>query len=78
MATNLFNSLQKPNPMMQQFSTFQKNPFQFLIQRNIQIPQEYQQDPKEAVQYLLNSGKMSQNQFNQLNSIASQMGIKLT
>ena len=78
MATNLFNSLQKPNPMMQQFAEFQKNPFQFLVQKNVQIPQEYQQDPKGAVQYLLNNGKMSQNQFNQLNSIANQMGIKLT
>ena len=77
MANPLFNSMQQQNPLMQQFNAFQQNPMQFLIGRNIQIPQEYQQDPKGAVQYLLNNGRMTQDQFNRLNAMASQMGIKL-
>lgn len=77
MANPLFNSMQQQNPIMQQFNAFQQNPMQFLVGRNIQIPQEYQQDPKGAVQYLLNNGRMTQDQFNRLNAMASQMGIKL-
>lgn len=77
MANPLFNSMQQQNPIMQQFNAFQQNPMQFLVGRNIQIPQEYQQDPKGAVQYLLNNGRMTQEQFNRLNAMASQMGIKL-
>lgn len=80
MSNSLFNSLkpQQSNSIMEQFSTFQQNPIKFLLNRNIQIPQDLQQDPKGAVQYLLNSGNMTQAQFNKLNSMASQLGIKLT
>lgn len=80
MSNSLFNSLkpQQSNSIMEQFNTFQQNPIKFLLNRNIQIPQDLQQDPKGAVQYLLNSGNMTQAQFNKLNSMASQLGIKLT
>lgn len=80
MSNPLFNLLGKKqaNPFMQQFSAFQKNPLQFLLNKNINIPQDLQNDPKGAVQYLLNNGQMSQAQFNKLNDMASQMGIKLT
>lgn len=74
---NLFNKEQQ-NPFMQQFNIFQQNPMQFLLNKNINIPQNLQQDPKGAVQYLLNNGQMTQEQFNRLNSIASKMGVKLT
>lgn len=80
MSNSLFNSLkpQQSNSIMEQFNTFQQNPIKFLLNRNIQIPQDLQQDPKGAVQYLLNSGNMTQAQFNKLNSVTSQLGIKLT
>lgn len=76
MANQLFNQLQQ-NPMLQQFKTFQDNPLQFLLQHKVNIPQEYQNDPRAAVQYLLNNGQMSQAQFNRISQIAQQMGIKL-
>lgn len=77
MPSNVFQSLQKPNPMLQQFGQFQHNPLQFLMSRNIQIPQEFQNDPHGAVQYLLNSGRMTQDQFNRLSQMAQKMGIQL-
>lgn len=78
MANPLFNLFNKPNPFMQQFNAFQQNPMQFLLSKNVNIPQNLQQDPKAAVQYLLNNGQMTQEQFNRLNNMASSMGIKLT
>lgn len=65
MPNPLFNALGggMPNPMgqfgqmMQQFQQFKAN---------------FQGDPKAEVQKLLQSGKMSQNQLNQLQAMAQQ------
>lgn len=65
------------NNMMSMFNQFRQNPIQFLIQRHINIPQEYQNNPKEAVQYLMNNGQLSQDNFNKLSQMASNMGVKL-
>lgn len=62
--------------MMQQFQGFMQNPMQYLLQRKINIPQQYQNDPHAAVQYLLNSGSMSQETFNKIFNQAQQMGVK--
>lgn len=62
--------------MMQQFQGFMQNPMQFLIERKINIPEQYQNDPHAAVQYLLNNGSMSQETLNKLFTQAQQMGIK--
>lgn len=67
---------QKDNANM--FSQFMQNPIQWLMQRQINIPQEYANDPHGAVQYLLNNGKMTQEQLNTLTQRANQLGIKLT
>ena len=45
------------------------NPMQMIQQFN-QFRQTFQGDPKQQVQNLLNSGQMSQEQFNQLSSMA--------
>lgn len=60
------------------FNQFMQNPIQWLMQKQITIPQEYANDPHGAVQYLLNSGKMSQDQLNMLTQKANQLGIKLS
>ena len=60
-----------------QFNNFMQNPMQFLIQKRINIPQEFANDPQGAIQHLLNSGQMSQDTFNKLRDTASQMGIKV-
>lgn len=38
-----------------------------------QFRQNFQGDPKQQVQQLLNSGQMSQNQYNQLSQMATQI-----
>lgn len=65
------------NPMVNQFNSFMKNPFQFLLQRKINIPNEYANNPQGAVQYLMNTGQMSQETFEGLRNRASQMGVKI-
>ena len=45
------------------------NPMQMIQQFN-QFRQTFQGDPRQQVQNLLNSGQMSQEQFNQLSSMA--------
>lgn len=65
------------NTMMSQFNLFRQNPLQFLLQRKINIPHEYANNPQGAVQYLMNSGQMSQQTFENLRERASQMGINI-
>ena len=68
---------QKSNSMMDQFGQFMKNPMQFLMNRKINIPEEYANDPHGAVQYLLNNGQMSQDTLNRMTQFANKAGIKL-
>lgn len=56
--------------IISQFQTFMQNPAQFLMSRKLNIPQQYQNDPKGAVQYLLNSGAMTQDDLNRLQGMA--------
>ena len=48
-----------------------QNPMQMIQQFN-QFRNSFQGDPKQKVQELLNSGQMSQQQFNQLQQQATQ------
>lgn len=57
--------------LLTQFQSFKQNPVQFMLQRN--IPQEVLQDPAGVAQQLLNSGRLTQAQFNQLQQVASQL-----
>lgn len=58
---------------LNQFRGFVQNPVQFLMQRRLNISQEALNNPQAAVQQLMNSGQMSQTQFNQLRQMASQI-----
>lgn len=51
---NLFNSFQQ----------FMHNPMQYMIQSKLNIPQQYMNDPNQAIQYLMNTGKLTQDQYN--------------
>ena len=61
----LFNMMQMPNGIMQRFQQFQ---------------QMFKGDPRQQVQQMLNSGKVSQAQYNQAVQMAQQfqrmMGVK--
>lgn len=79
MANRLFNEMQNVgnNGMMQQFQTFMQNPLQYLMQKRINIPQQYMNDPKGAIQYLMQNGQMTNDQFNYLMQMANRMGVHL-
>ena len=64
------------NQIQSQYQQFKSNPMSFLIQRNVNIPQQYINNPEQAVQYLLQNGQMSQDAFNQISQMASQLGLK--
>ena len=64
------------NQLQNQFQLFKSNPISFLSQREVNIPQQYMNNPQGAVQYLLNSGIMSQEQYNQISQIASQFKLR--
>ena len=75
MTPGMINSLNAQ--MISQFQQFKQNPAQFLLTRNVNIPQQFQNDPRGAVQYLLSNGQMSQNTYNNLSQMVMGMGGKL-
>ena len=50
-----------------------QNPFQKIINEAKEFRKTFNGNPKDEVQRLLNSGQMSQAQFNQLSQIAQQI-----
>lgn len=69
MANQLFNVLGGQQQM---------NPMTNLVNQLNQFRQSFSGDPKAQVQQLLNSGRMSQNQYNQLSQMATQIQNMLT
>ena len=66
------------NPAMQQeYTQFCQNPMQYLAMRRINIPQQFQNDSRGAVQYLLNNGTMQQNAFNSYVQFCQRAGIRI-
>lgn len=60
---------------MGQFQGFMKNPMQYMMSKKLNLPQNINpmQNPNEAIQYLMNNGKLSQQQYNQLQNVAKQI-----
>ena len=65
------------NPLFSMFGNHQMNP---MMQRFQQFRQMFRGDPKQQIQQMLNSGKVSQEQYNQAvqtaQQIARMMGMK--
>lgn len=57
MSNPLFNQMQNMNPMLRQFEQFRRN---------------FTGDPRQQIQQMLNSGKISQAQYNQAVQTAQQ------
>jgi len=57
--------------LLQAYTQLRQNPSQMLSQ--LGIPQEYSSNPQGAIQYLMNSGKVSQEQFNNANNQLKQL-----
>ncbi len=64
------------NPL-NEFQSFMSNPIQFMAQRKINIPQQYLNDPNGAIQYLMNSGRITQDQYNRAFDPIKQMKMKM-
>lgn len=62
------------NPqMMQAFAQFMRNPAAFFQQRGMQMPTSAMQSPAGMIQYMLNAGGISQQQYNQAAAHAKQL-----
>lgn len=60
------------NPLFQTMSA-NTNPFADIIRQAQELQRTFQGNPRDEVQRLLNSGVMSQSQFNQLSQQAKQI-----
>lgn len=63
--SSLFNMFGRQQPQS-------NNGFANMVSQFNQFRQSFQGDPKQQVQELLNSGRMTQEQFNQLSQAATQ------
>ena len=86
MPSPIFNAIQqgqqKPQnrgfDMVEANNRFTQNPIAFLGQmRGIDIPLEYRNDPQQVVQYLMNSGKLTQDDIDAMKQMAQRMGMTL-
>ena len=68
MANQLFNILGNNSKLPGPFGNMQD-----MMGKLNQFKQSFQGDPKQQVQQLLNSGKMTQAQYNQLSQMATQI-----
>lgn len=59
--------------MLGQFQGFMQNPLAFLMQRNINVPQNKANDPNAIIQQMMDSGMVNQNQYNQAQQLYRQM-----
>lgn len=68
------------NPLFGMFGNMGNNQMTGMMQRFQQFSQMFRGDPKQQVQQILNSGKVSQAQYNQAvqmtNQLQRMMGIK--
>lgn len=56
---------------MQQFQMFMQNPLGYMMQKGMNIPQGMN-NPNDIVQHLLNTGQITQQQYNQAAQMARQ------
>ena len=70
MMNNMFGNMQY---IFSEYNNFLQNPVQWLSQRNMQNPQQMMQNPQPAVQSMMNSGAMNNNQFSQIMSMAQML-----
>ena len=61
------------NGFISQFSGFMSNPMQYMMERKFNIPKEYQSNPNQAIQYMMNNGQLSQEDYNKACQMAGQI-----
>lgn len=77
MSNPLFNALGGgSNPiqsLISQINQIRNNPMQFFASKRLNVPENISNDPKAIVQHLLNTGQMTQAQYNKLQSQINQI-----
>lgn len=58
--------------LMQKFNQFRQNPIGALMGMGYNVPPHLQNNPEGTVNYLRNSGQMSEQQFNRFSQMAQQ------
>lgn len=67
----LYNAtMQNNNPLLSSLKALQQNPMQFLAQRRFNIPQNIQNDPNAIIRHLMNSGQVTQGQYDRAMQMA--------
>lgn len=52
------------NTLIPTLQALMNNPMQFLVQRRLNVPQNILNNPNAIIQYLLNTGQITQEQYN--------------
>lgn len=78
MANKLFREMSGQNQnggnnLISEYQSLRSNPIQYLMRKRLNVPPEIANNPQAIVQYLMNSGQMSQQQFNELQQKVAQM-----
>lgn len=71
---NIGNMFGNMTNMMNMFNQFKQNPIGAIMSMGFNIPQNVQNNPEATVNYLRNSGQMSDQQFNMFSQLAQQFG----
>lgn len=73
--TGALSNIQNGMNMLQRFQQFAANPVAGLMSMNpnLSIPQSIQNNPEAVVKHLINTGQMTQEQYNQLSQTANQL-----
>ena len=72
MANPLFQSMQQMN-INSALQNLKQNPMQFLMQKRFNIPQDIASDPNAIIQHLMNSGQVSQAQYDRAMQMANKI-----
>lgn len=75
MANPFFSALGGGMNPMQMLAQLKQNPLGMLRQYGFNVPDNIS-DPNAIIQHLMNSGQISQSQYNQARMMAQQMGFK--
>lgn len=75
MANPFFSALGGGMNPMQMLAQLKQNPLGMLRQYGFNVPDNIS-DPNAIIQHLMNSGQISQSQYNKARMMAQQMGFK--
>lgn len=70
MLNNMMNVFSNMTRLAQMFNQFRQNPIGAIMQMGFNVPPHLQNNPQGTVNYLRNSGQMSDEQFNQFAQMA--------